>query len=246
MNSTTDYPLPAGIGDIIGTIAHISVGLAGMLWGLRCLIRNDAFEEGTRMEKLIYLWSAFWEVVGTIPLMLIPELCYHSLACYQRNVTHVLAGSCMAIGVLWDWALQKLQIPRKDNWGIAIMSSILPAYFLYFHDYDKMEAGDDSELIVHQNAMLMFAMMGLIRLLLPLCPTAAASLRPIYALTSISLGWLMFLAGPSPREELVAEGFSGTNISFGAFLGAGHTFLLGLIIRARILPGYAPVVTEND
>src|SRR5579885_1973454 len=156
MNSTENYPLPAGMGDIIGTIAHMGVGIAGILWGLRCILKNDAFEHGTKAEKVTYLVSAFWEVVGTIPLMTIPELCYHSLACYQRNVTHVLAGSCMFLGVIWDILLRRLRVPSRNNWGIAVISSISPAYFLYFHDHDKVEMGEDSELIVHQNAMLMF------------------------------------------------------------------------------------------
>jgi hypothetical protein len=227
-NSTVSaYPSPAGR-DVIGSIAHACVGLGSLTWGTRCLM---SFEPNTRAERFGYLWSGFWEAFGPFFLLAVPDLCYNSIHCYQRNVTHMLASASIWFGVGWDIVAQRMAL--EPNIGIAIFSSILPAYFLYFHDHDTMEMDDDSEFVIHQNAMMMFGTMGVLRLALP----QYRFLHQYYALASISLGFLMTAAGPILREWLVGKGLSGTNISFMAYaLAGGHSLTALTLMRNRRVP----------
>src|SRR5262249_14722146 len=89
-NSTaSDYPLPAGFGDLVGTVAHFAVGLGVLWWARRCFGQMFAppfFQYGTRAERLTFVWCAFWEALGPVVLLAVPATCYHSLECFQRNV----------------------------------------------------------------------------------------------------------------------------------------------------------------
>lgn len=272
MNASDDvwnhkYGLPTGIGDVIGTVAHACVGLGAIAWGTRTL--RAPFVPPSWGERAAYLWAGFWEALGPVIMVADPATCYHSMACKQRNVTHLLATGFLWFGVLWDVLLhlhchrrRQQQLHVQQRWssvplspssssssssavavaaapgqlkmmilcqslGIGLWSNLVPAYLLYAHDHDTMTTDDDSENVLHQNAALAMALVGILRLILPWIP----SLHVLHGAAMITLGYFMMLAGPSIREWwVVHHKLSGANLSGMAMALSAVTMLLMLLL----------------
>src|SRR5579864_2215401 len=107
--NSTSYPLPETTGDIVGSIAHACVGIVLIIWGSKCLA---GFSSKNHLERFLYIWIGFWEFIGPVFLLSIPELCYHSQTCLKRNLTHVLASFSVWLGVVWDIIFHKKKIPQ--------------------------------------------------------------------------------------------------------------------------------------
>lgn len=246
---STEFSLPSGIGDVIGTLAHTSVGISALVLGTwLILVRN--FEVHNKWERVCYLTAAFWEGIGPLIMLTFPSTCYYSKECFQRNISHMLASVFLAGGVVWDYTCEKCfsNKPPVNSRRVAgtrflgmdkhlaysLLSNIIPGLILYSHDHDanvNMQAKeDDSENVIHQNVSICMILIGLLRLGMMYYPW----MRMWHGWLSIVLGGLMINAGPIIREAWVAIDLSGHNISFGIILlFTFHTLIVLAIKQAN-------------
>jgi hypothetical protein len=245
------YPLPAWLGNWIGTIAHVSVGLSCLLWAFYCskslgltATEHPCSVFGSPWERRLFAWVGFWEAVGPVFLVAIPALCYQAVACHQRNMTHLLAAISVFGGVAWDVLWERTSVTRvegdglpngssnKTHWsmigrdlGLAVFSSLVPAWFLFFHDHDSahntMADGDDAENVIHEYLSIVMGIAGFLRMLMR-HEWFGERFMPLYLVVFACIGTHFIAAGPLTRVAFVRGlGLNGINVVFVCVLLGG-------------------------
>ncbi|AYV81948.1 MAG: hypothetical protein Harvfovirus84_3 [Harvfovirus sp.] len=236
---------PSFIGD---SIAHLSVGGTMMVYGV-CIACNT-FKEGLgwkrRKELVAFIIIGIVQLAGPLVMLINPDDCYNSVHCFQRNVTHTLAGLFVLFCVACAMFMRKFA-PTVFDFAIPL-AGFIPGYFLMTHDH--VGETDEVEMVVaslHQASSSFMIISSVLRIAVEY----NKSLELLYSISFSCIGSLLFVTSPIIVEPATLNTkFSGSNLVFLsiALVCVMHMGILGVLVykRNRVRPVYIELSPIND
>jgi hypothetical protein len=223
---------------VVGSVAHISVGIILLLFGLLIVGRRPLWW----VHKAEYWFLGAVGIIQTVaplPILISPSICGSTFACIQRNLIHCFAGVVLLLGIMLSRA-------RKGalEYGIPF-AGLMTGYFMMLHDHDISETIEIeiqiemANLVLHQFAAWMVIVASLLRLACSINATVGAAVEPIFALFISTAGSAFIVTAPDCVDNLIRAFpvvFGGYVIAFLAVLITMVLHLIALVAVGSTSP----------